>query len=82
MHLESGRNAYSWRYTPPLPWLLIILLILFFIICCIAAFIWYRKRQRRLALERYALKRARRKLKVRWQRRNRQCVALLALLVA
>ncbi len=61
---ENRRNVYSWRYTPPLPWLLIILAILFFIAICVAAFIYYRKRQRRLQLERYALKRARRKLKV------------------
>lgn len=49
---------------PPLPWLLIILGILLFIAICIAIFVWYRRRQRRIALERYALKRARRKLKV------------------
>ena len=41
----------------PLPWLLIILAILLFIIICIAIFVWYRRRKRRLALERYALKR-------------------------
>ena len=70
---ENRRNVYSWRYTPPLPWLLIILAILFFIAICVAAFIYYRKRQRRLALERYALKRARRKLKVRCLRRRPYC---------
>ncbi len=64
MAIENLRNAYSWRYTPPLPWLLIILAILFFIICVIAGVIYYRRRQRKLVLERYALKRARRKLKV------------------
>ncbi len=62
--IEYGRNSYAWRYVPPLPWLLIILGILLFIAICVAIFVWYRRRQRRIALERYALKRARRKLKV------------------
>lgn len=61
--LEQGRNAYTWRYRPPLPWLLIILGILLFIALCIGIFVWYRRRKRKIQLERYALKRARRRLK-------------------
>jgi len=60
---EEGRNRVIWTYVPPLPWALIISMILLFLLLCILLYIWYRRRRRRKMLERYAIKRIRRKFK-------------------
>ncbi len=59
------RNSFSWTYVPALPWLLIILSIAVFALIIVAAVMYWRRQRRKRALEKYALKRKRRKLKVR-----------------
>lgn len=61
--ISLGRNAYEWEYVPPIPWLLIILGIFLFVSLMMAFVTWYRRRKRRRLMERYAMKRMRKKLK-------------------
>jgi len=56
-------NLMEWKYVPPLPWGLIIASIFLFLFLCVALYVWYRRRRRRKMLERYAIKRIRRKFK-------------------
>ena len=60
---KEGRNMYTWTYSPTPPYLLILLLVSVVGSIVMAAFVWYRRRMRQLALERYAMKRIRRKFK-------------------
>ena len=62
--VEIGRNVHEWEFVPPFPYLLVIGLLVLFLILIVALFLWYRKRRRRKALERQALKRMRRRLKI------------------
>jgi len=57
------QNMYTWIYIPALPWGLIIGLIVAFVIISIGVVLEWRKRRKRAAMERYAMKRMRRKLK-------------------
>ena len=58
------RNVYTWTYVPPLPWLLIILAIIIIVTAIITAIMYVRHKRRKMVLERYAMKRRQRKLKV------------------
>merc|ERR1711871_519671 len=60
---EESRNQYTWWYNKPLPILEIILTILFFLLVCLVIFLEVRRRRKKKAMERYALKRMRRKFK-------------------
>ena len=53
----------SWVYKPTPPWILIILTVAIVFTLINFAFVAWRRRQRRLALEAYAMKRIRRKFK-------------------
>lgn len=61
---EEGRNAHTWEYIPALPWALIISLILTFILLVAGGILEWRRRRKKAAMERYAIKRMRRKFKV------------------
>lgn len=63
LSFELGRNEYVWIYVPALPWALILGLSSVALVLMIGAFMEWRKRRKRAAMERYAMKRMRRKLK-------------------
>mmetsp|Transcript_17304 Transcript_17304/g.22471 ORF Transcript_17304/g.22471 Transcript_17304/m.22471 type:complete len:665 (+) Transcript_17304:1263-3257(+) len=59
----EGRNMHTWRYTPDPPgWLITIIFFFLFACACYIAY-EYHKYARAMALERYAIKRIRRKFK-------------------
>merc|ERR1712146_350718 len=58
-----GRNAYKWIYVPPLPVLLIVMLTLLFLLIILGIYLEIRRRKKKAAMERYAIKRMRRKFK-------------------
>ncbi|KAG2520063.1 hypothetical protein JM18_007291 [Phytophthora kernoviae] len=60
---EDGRNEYTWEYVRPLPWGLIIGLSCVALVLLAGFLMEWRKRRKRAAMERYAMKRMRRKLK-------------------
>ncbi|KAG7385542.1 hypothetical protein PHYPSEUDO_001308 [Phytophthora pseudosyringae] len=60
---EDGRNEHTWVYVRPLPWGLIIGLSSVGLVLLIGFLMEWRKRRKRAAMERYAMKRMRRKLK-------------------
>lgn len=60
---ELNRNEYVWVYVPKLPWALIIGISSAVGVLFIGFFMEWRKRRKRAAMERYAMKRMRRKLK-------------------
>ena len=59
----DGINEYTWVYVPVLPWGLIIGLSITFALIMVAVIIEWRRRRKKAAMERYAMKRMRRKLK-------------------
>ena len=60
---KMGTNVYNWYYVSPTPWDIIFSVIGAFIGLCIAAYFEYRRRVKKAAMERYAMKRMRRKFK-------------------
>ncbi|OWZ21622.1 hypothetical protein PHMEG_0003795 [Phytophthora megakarya] len=60
---ENGRNEHTWVYQRPLPWGLIIGLSSVGLVLLFGFLMEWRKRRKRAAMERYAMKRMRRKLK-------------------
>ncbi|KAE8983934.1 hypothetical protein PR003_g24793 [Phytophthora rubi] len=60
---EDGRNEHTWVYERPLPWGLIIGLSSVGFVLLAGFLMEWRKRRKRAAMERYAMKRMRRKLK-------------------
>jgi hypothetical protein len=60
---EKGRNEHVWVYKPALPWGLILGLSCVMLVGLVGVFLEWRKRRKRAAMERYAMKRMRRKLK-------------------
>jgi hypothetical protein len=58
-----GKNVYNWYYVSPTPWDIIFGVIGAFIGLCIVAYFEYRRRVKKAAMERYAMKRMRRKFK-------------------
>ena len=61
---SSDTNAFLWYYIPPLPWTMITMLVFFFLAMAFLGYFEYRRRKRKAALERYALRRMRRKFKL------------------
>ena len=59
----SPKNVHVWIYYAPLPGTLIVGLSTGFVGLCIATYMEYRRRKRKRAMERYAIKRMRRKFK-------------------
>ena len=59
---EDG-NVYLWLYVTPLPWVWFIGIIIFATSFLIFLFMEYRRRKKKAAMERYAIKRMRRKFK-------------------
>ena len=59
----SPKNVHVWIYYAPLPGTLIVSLSTGFVGLCIATYMEYRRRKRKRAMERYAIKRMRRKFK-------------------
>jgi len=70
VEFEENRNQYTWNYVPAIPFGLIIGIIIVFILIAIAAYLEMRRRKKKAALERYALKRMRRKFKGMKKRDN------------
>jgi hypothetical protein len=60
---QSGVNVYNWYYVSPTPWDIIFATIGAFVGLCIVAYFEYRRRVKKAAMERYAMKRMRRKFK-------------------
>jgi hypothetical protein len=60
---ELGRNEYAWTYVPALPWGLIIGGSVVAVVLLAGFLMEWRKRRKRAAMERYAMKRMRRKLR-------------------
>ena len=60
---EEGRNVHTWIYEPPLPVGLIVGSILGFFAIVIGIYLEVRRRKKKAAMERYAIKRMRRKFK-------------------
>merc|ERR1712065_51307 len=60
---DNGRNFYKWYYISPLPWDIIAEGIGSFIGLGIFGYLEYRRRMKKAAMERYAMKRMRRKFK-------------------
>jgi hypothetical protein len=58
-----GRNVWNWYYVSPTPWDIIFATIGAFIGLMICAYFEYRRRVKKAAMERYAMKRMRRKFK-------------------
>lgn len=58
-----GQNVYKWYYVSPTPWDIIAEVIGGFLGLCIIAYMEYRRRVKKAAMERYAMKRMRRKFK-------------------
>ncbi|RYY69739.1 hypothetical protein EON63_23360, partial [archaeon] len=56
-------NVYEWYYVSPTPWDIIMGVVGVFIFLCICAYLEYRRRVKKAAMERYAMKRMRRKFK-------------------
>ena len=60
---ETGRNVYAWNYVSPTPWDIIFGCLIGFIFLAFLAYLEYRRRAKKAAMERYAMKRMRRKFK-------------------
>ena len=60
---EEGRNVHTWIYEPPLPVGLIVGSVLGFFALVGAVYLEVRRRKKKAAMERYAIKRMRRKFK-------------------
>lgn len=58
-----GRNMHHWRYISPTPWDIIFGCIAAFLFMVFCAYAEYRRRVKKAAMERYAMKRMRRKFK-------------------
>lgn len=58
-----GRNVYVWHYVSPTPWDIIFGTVAGFLFLCFLAYLEYRRRVKKAAMERYAMKRMRRKFK-------------------
>ncbi|GBG33249.1 Hypothetical Protein FCC1311_094732 [Hondaea fermentalgiana] len=65
----EGRNQYTWTYVPKVPVGLIMGILFIFALLGLAVYLEMRRRKKKAALERYALKRMRRKFKG-MQKRN------------
>lgn len=60
---SSGRNVYTWYYVSPTPWDIIFGVIVAILVLFFFAYLEYRRRVKKAAMERYAMKRMRRKFK-------------------
>lgn len=63
VYFSEGRNVYTWVYVTPIPWDLILGGVGGALGLLIIMYIEYRRRKKKAAMERYALKRMRRKFK-------------------
>lgn len=61
--LEIGRNMYTWTYYAPINWPLILGIIAAVFVLLGGVWFEWRRRRKKAAMERYAIKRMRRKLK-------------------
>jgi len=60
---QEGRNQHTWTHIPTPPWDIIITVIVIVFLIIAAIIIYYRHKARKAALQRYAMKRMRRKFK-------------------
>ncbi|RHY28248.1 hypothetical protein DYB32_006114 [Aphanomyces invadans] len=60
---NDGRNQHVWVYVPRPPWNLIIAMLVLFFVMCLGVFLEWRRRRKQAAMERYAMKRMRRKMR-------------------
>merc|ERR1711871_815598 len=60
---REGENQHTWTYVPPFPWMILIGVLLGLMAFMMAIFLELRRRRRKRAMERYAIKRMRRKFK-------------------
>lgn len=60
---ERGRNEFEWVHEPDIDWILILGILAVFIFLCAVMYMEIRRRKRKKAQERYAIKRMRRKFK-------------------
>ena len=58
-----GVNVYQWYYVSPIPWPIIMACVGSFLGLSLIGYLEYRRRMRKAAMERYAMKRMRRKFK-------------------
>ena len=58
-----GRNVYEWYYLSPIPSDIIAAAVMTFLALCFFGYLEYRRRVKKAAMERYAMKRMRRKFK-------------------
>lgn len=58
-----NRNVYTWYYVSPTPWDIILEVISSILFLCVIGYFEYRRRVKKAAMERYAMKRMRRKFK-------------------
>lgn len=63
VRFAMGRNVYKWYYISPIPWDIIGACTAAFLTVCFLAYLEYRRRVKKAAMERYAMKRMRRKFK-------------------
>lgn len=71
VNYTESRNQYTWTYIPKVPVGLVMGILLIFALLGLAVFLEMRRRKKKAALERYALKRMRRKFKG-MQKRNKK----------
>jgi hypothetical protein len=63
VYFNYGRNVYLWSYVSPIPYDIIFGCLAAFLGLCFLAYLEYRRRVKKAAMERYAMKRMRRKFK-------------------
>lgn len=62
---STKTNVHVWKYVPPIPWLKVILITIGGVILVLIIHLEYKRRKRKAALERYAIRRMRRKFKAK-----------------
>ena len=62
---STHTNVYKWYYVPPIPWGAVSGCILAFLVLVLVGYCEYRRRKRKATLQRFALRRMRRKFKLK-----------------
>lgn len=74
---STQTNVYHWLYVPPIPWGSIVGGVFAFSIIAVALYVEYRRRKRRAVLQRFQLRRLRRKYKLKNAQRGETLRAVL-----
>ena len=62
---STQTNVYKWHYVPPIPWVAVAACIIAFLVLVLGGYHEYRRRKRKATLQRFALRRLRRKFKLK-----------------